>query len=140
MSASSSTAAILGAQHADWPETRIACGDLREELGRLNRQSGNDSIACGGASFDQALSRLGPVDEYRLTIEPAELGAGLPLSNKAIAARLFLTERTVEAHVKQIFMKLRIDANPPHRVSQPLSNKTPDHTSRVPSGHLGNGG
>lgn len=34
------------------------------------------------------------------------------LSNKAIAARLFVTERTVEAHVKQIFMKLRIDTNP----------------------------
>jgi DNA-binding NarL/FixJ family response regulator len=34
------------------------------------------------------------------------------LSNKAIAARLFVTERTVEAHVKQIFLKLHIDANP----------------------------
>jgi DNA-binding NarL/FixJ family response regulator len=34
------------------------------------------------------------------------------LSNKAIAARLFVTERTVEAHVKQIFMKLRLDASP----------------------------
>jgi DNA-binding NarL/FixJ family response regulator len=34
------------------------------------------------------------------------------LSNKAIAARLFVTERTVEAHVKQIFTKLRIDTNP----------------------------
>jgi DNA-binding NarL/FixJ family response regulator len=34
------------------------------------------------------------------------------LSNKAISARLFVTERTVEAHVKQIFMKLRIDVNP----------------------------
>jgi DNA-binding NarL/FixJ family response regulator len=34
------------------------------------------------------------------------------LSNKAIAARLFVTERTVEAHVKQIFLKLRLDANP----------------------------
>lgn len=33
-------------------------------------------------------------------------------SNKAIAARLFVTERTVEAHVKQIFLKLRLDANP----------------------------
>jgi DNA-binding NarL/FixJ family response regulator len=31
------------------------------------------------------------------------------LSNRAIAARLFITERTVEAHVKQIFMKLRLD-------------------------------
>jgi DNA-binding NarL/FixJ family response regulator len=34
------------------------------------------------------------------------------LSNKAIAARLFVTERTVEAHVKQIFLKLRLDMNP----------------------------
>jgi DNA-binding NarL/FixJ family response regulator len=33
-------------------------------------------------------------------------------SNKAIAARLFITERTVEAHVKQIFLKLRLDSNP----------------------------
>ena len=34
------------------------------------------------------------------------------LSNKAIASRLFVTERTVEAHVKQIFLKLHLDANP----------------------------
>jgi len=34
------------------------------------------------------------------------------LSNKAIAARLFVTERTVEAHVKQIFLKLRLGTNP----------------------------
>jgi DNA-binding NarL/FixJ family response regulator len=34
------------------------------------------------------------------------------LSNKAIASRLFVTERTVEAHVKQILRKLNLDANP----------------------------
>ena len=34
------------------------------------------------------------------------------LSNKGIAARLFVTERTVEAHVKQIFLKLRLAASP----------------------------
>ena len=40
------------------------------------------------------------------------------LSNDAVGKRLFISERTVEAHVKQIFRKLRIDqeANTNRRV------------------------
>jgi DNA-binding NarL/FixJ family response regulator len=34
------------------------------------------------------------------------------LSNKAISSRLFVTERTVEAHVKQILLKLGLETNP----------------------------
>jgi DNA-binding NarL/FixJ family response regulator len=34
------------------------------------------------------------------------------LSNKAIAGRIFVAERTVEAHVAKIFQKLRLDESP----------------------------
>jgi DNA-binding NarL/FixJ family response regulator len=34
------------------------------------------------------------------------------MSNRAIAARLYVTERTVEAHVTQIFQKLRLGESP----------------------------
>src|SRR5437773_2624539 len=66
-------------EHADWAETQIARGDLSEEIGRLKREPGNDLIAYGGATLDQALTRLGLVDEYRLMVQPAALGAGLHL-------------------------------------------------------------
>jgi dihydrofolate reductase len=82
-------------QHADWPETRIAGGDIAEEIARLKREPGNDLIAYGGATFDQAVSRLGLVDEYRLMIQPAALGAGLPLFKDLTAPlQLELVEAT----------------------------------------------
>lgn len=34
------------------------------------------------------------------------------LTNRAIAERLFVTERTVEAHVKQVFQKLGLEGSP----------------------------
>jgi dihydrofolate reductase len=66
-------------KRADWAETRIASGDLAEEVNRLKAEPGNDLIAYGGARLDQSLTRLGLVDEFRLMVQPAALGAGLPL-------------------------------------------------------------
>ncbi len=85
-------------QRADWPETRIARGGLGEEIERLKREAGNDMIAYGGATFAQALSRLGLVDEYRLIIQPAALGAGLSLfAGLTTPLHLELVEATTDA-------------------------------------------
>jgi dihydrofolate reductase len=66
-------------ESADWDDSRVARGDLAEEISTLRREPGGDIIAWGGAGFAQALSREGLVDEYRLVINPIALGNGLPL-------------------------------------------------------------
>ena len=76
-------------KHATWTDTQIINGGLDEEIRRLKREPGNDMIAYGGARFAQSLSRHGLVDEYRLIVQPAALGAGLPLF-KDLAGPLLL--------------------------------------------------
>jgi dihydrofolate reductase len=66
-------------ERAAWPESRIARGDLAEEIAKLKRESEKDLIAWGGASFAQSLARHGLVDEYRLTTHPVAVADGEPL-------------------------------------------------------------
>jgi dihydrofolate reductase len=78
---------------AEWADSRIARGDLTEEIAALKGESGSDIMAHGGAGFVQALSRLGLIDEYRLIIHPVALGSGLPLfKDLARPLRLDLAE------------------------------------------------
>jgi dihydrofolate reductase len=64
---------------ADWAETRIASGDLNEEVDSIKAQPGGYVVAYGGAQFARALIRGGLVDEYRLNVHPAALGTGMPI-------------------------------------------------------------
>jgi dihydrofolate reductase len=66
-------------ERAEWADSRIARGELAEEIAELKREPGKDMLAWGGAAFAQSLSRLELVDEYRLILQPVALGHGLPL-------------------------------------------------------------
>ena len=46
-------------ERADWADSRIARGDLAEEIAALKREPGKDMLAWGGSGFAQSLSRLG---------------------------------------------------------------------------------
>jgi dihydrofolate reductase len=76
-------------ESAEWSGSRIARGELTQEIAGLKRESDKDMLAWGGAMFAQSLSRLGLVDEYRLILQPVALGEGLPLF-KDLAAPLRL--------------------------------------------------
>src|SRR5579859_4498654 len=78
---------------ASWPVTKIARGDLAEEIAALKNEPGGEIMAHGGAAFVQALSRHRLIDEYRLVILPVALGGGLPLfKDLPKPLRLDLTE------------------------------------------------
>jgi dihydrofolate reductase len=66
-------------ERTEWADSRIASGDLAEEVAALKREPGKEMLAWGGAAFAQSLSRLGLVDEYRIILQPVALGEGLPL-------------------------------------------------------------
>lgn len=64
---------------ASWSVTRIARGDLAEEIAGLKEEAGGDLIAYGGARFAASLAARGLVDEYCLPIQPLAVGRGQAL-------------------------------------------------------------
>ena len=88
---------------ADWGETTIATGDLAAAVTRLKQErSGGYLLAHGGARFARSLVETGLIDEYRLLIHPAVLGAGeriftAPLTIEPISTIAF--SRGAVAHV-----------------------------------------
>jgi dihydrofolate reductase len=80
---------------AEWGETTIAAGDLAEAVTRLKRERPDGYLlAHGGVRFARSLVETGLIDEYRLVIHPAVLGAG---------ERLFLAPLTVEPVSTTVF-------------------------------------
>ena len=64
---------------ADWPESRIASGDLADDIDGLKREPGGVIVAHGGATFIGSLIRENLIDEYRLVIHPVVIGNGTSL-------------------------------------------------------------
>jgi dihydrofolate reductase len=56
--------------------SRLVRGDAAAEVRRLKAEPGKD-LEVGGAGLAGSLIKMGLVDEYRLFVQPAVLGAGL---------------------------------------------------------------
>lgn len=70
-----------------WPVTRIARGDLADEIAAIREEEGPDVIAYGGGGFLASLAAQDLVDEYFLAVQPVAVGRGKALFAKLPQAR-----------------------------------------------------
>jgi dihydrofolate reductase len=63
----------------EWNNSRLAKGNMAEEVSKLKQQSGKDIAIFGSGSIVSALTELGLIDEYRILVNPVVLGSGIPL-------------------------------------------------------------
>ncbi len=59
--------------------SRLATGDIPDEIASSRRQPGKDMVLFGGVSTVQQFIEHGLVDEYWIKVYPVALGAGQPL-------------------------------------------------------------
>ena len=64
---------------SDWINTKLAKGNLVEEVNNLKQQPGKGIIVYGGATFVSSLIKYNLIDEYHLFINPAAIGKGISI-------------------------------------------------------------
>ena len=63
----------------EWKNSRLAKGNVAEEVAKLKQQPGKDIAMFGSANLASTFMRLGLIDEYRIFINPVVLGRGNPM-------------------------------------------------------------
>ncbi|RDE17930.1 MAG: riboflavin biosynthesis protein RibD [Candidatus Thorarchaeota archaeon] len=61
---------------AEWKNTRLVKGDIKQEISKLKRQPGKDLVVLGSGTIVSTLTQLGLIDEYRIIVNPVVLGDG----------------------------------------------------------------
>jgi DNA-binding CsgD family transcriptional regulator len=79
------------------------------EAGRLFGDVGAAQwAACAASELDRLGLRRGPVDQLTATEERIAALAGSGMTNREVAARLFLSPKTIEANLARVYRKLGI--------------------------------
>lgn len=74
---------------SEWANTVLAQGALADEVNALKNQDGGDLIVYGGGSFVSSLLEAGLIDELHLFVNPAVIGAGMPIFQAVTAKQQY---------------------------------------------------
>jgi dihydrofolate reductase len=61
---------------SEWMNTKLAKGDLKDEVTQLKYQEGKDILVYGGALLDSSLIKENLIDEFYLFVNPIVMGKG----------------------------------------------------------------
>jgi dihydrofolate reductase len=75
-------------EKAEWSNTKLAKGGLKEIVNRLKRQEGKNMIVFGGANLLSNLIREDLIDEYHLFVNPVVIGEGISVFTKKTSLSL----------------------------------------------------
>ena len=86
----------------------IVRGDLKKEVDRIRRQSGENIWLYGGASLVTDFINLVLIDQYRLSLQPVILGKGKPLFHdieKRLQLQLMDVQKSASGVVQLIYQR-----------------------------------
>jgi len=66
-------------EEVGWANARLVKGNIAEEITGLKQQPGKNLLMIGSPSLAHTFMQLGLIDEYRINVNPAVLGNGMPL-------------------------------------------------------------
>lgn len=66
-------------ERVDWQNSRLATGNLKDEILNLKKQAGNSLAVFGSNNLCVSLLDEGLLDEIRVIVNPVVIGAGTPL-------------------------------------------------------------
>ena len=72
----------------EWKNTKLAKGDLADEVNKLKSQNGKYIIAYGGVNFVSNLIQQGLIDELHLFVHPTAIGSGMTIFKKETNLKL----------------------------------------------------
>jgi dihydrofolate reductase len=61
---------------AEWKNSIILTGNIREDVARLKQQPGGDILITGSATLVQSLMETDLIDEYQFLVQPIIMGSG----------------------------------------------------------------
>ena len=66
-------------EKAEWNNTTLIRENIAEEVLKLKQQPGKDLVIFGSPGLAHTFMELDLIDEYKMTLNPVVLGAGIPL-------------------------------------------------------------